>query len=223
MGADGNHESLPIFPLADVVVFPGARVPLHLFEPRYRQMVRDALAGERRIGMVVVRPEYLSEMPGDPPVFEIGCEGQIDRAEKLPDGRYNIDLLGTRRFRILDELPRDSRHLYRSARIEPLDEEPGDPDRVPAQRKQIIEMVRQLLEVVAPERANEISPGLFDGVEDIVFVNSLAQSLEFSAVEKQALLEANSVSDRCDGLSGLLRFRLAELGSPGASEPGPRH
>ena len=71
----GGHDELPIFPLSNVVLFPNLQVPLHLFEPRYRQMARDALDGAGRIGMVVVRPDHVAEMASDPPIFPIGCAG----------------------------------------------------------------------------------------------------------------------------------------------------
>ncbi len=216
-------DAISLFPLANVVVFPRTRVPLHVFEPRYRQMTRDALEGERRIGMVAVHPEHVDQMPGDPPVFEIGCEGRIERAEPLVDGRYNLVLLGTKRFRILAEPPRPAERLYRIAQVEPLDDPVGDSQLISGQRDEITELVRRWLDQAAPERVASRVPQAVEGVDDPTFVNSLAVSLAFDAVEKQALLEANSVSERCTALAGLIRFRLAELASPGASEPGPMH
>lgn len=87
-------ESLALFPLSDVVLLPEVSVPLYVFEPRYRQMTRDALAGGHQIGMVTVRPDSVSAMAGNPPVFEIGCLGRIANAQARPDGTYQILLLG---------------------------------------------------------------------------------------------------------------------------------
>src|SRR5512147_373282 len=113
-------EELPLFPLSNVVLFPRVRAPLHIFEPRYRQMTEHALAGERRIGMVVVPPEHLERIAGDPPVYAIGCAGVISASQRLPDGRFHIMLDGTWRFRIQEELPHAPGRLYRLARVERL-------------------------------------------------------------------------------------------------------
>ena len=218
-------DAIPIFPLPNVVLFPGVRVPLHLFEPRYRQMARQALAGASRIGMVAVPPEHAAKMLGDPPVFPVGCEGLIEQSQKLPDGRYNIVLLGTDRFRILEEPPRPDEQLYRTARIERF----GDPlsdaerERVAALRGETVDLLRKLLQHVAPERAESITLAQFEGIDDATFVNSLAQTVDFDTPEKQALLEANGVSERSDQLIGLLRFRLAEGSARGSRAPGRLH
>jgi hypothetical protein len=117
-----ESERLPIFPLSNVVLFPRVKTPLHLFEPRYRQLARDVLQGERRIGMVVVRPEHVDEMPGDPPIYPIGCAGVITESQRLPDGRYNLVLLGEHRVRIVGEEPRGESQLYRVAQVVRLPE-----------------------------------------------------------------------------------------------------
>ncbi len=111
---------LPLFPLSTVVLFPQVQAPLHLFEPRYRQMAEDVLASDRCIGMVVVKPGFADEMGSDPPVFEVGCIGQIVHARKLPDGRYNIVLEGIHRLRIERETDRPPDRLYRVAEVRRL-------------------------------------------------------------------------------------------------------
>src|SRR6185436_11269495 len=111
--------TIPIFPLPNVVLFPNVFLPLHIFEPRYRQMVDEALKGDRIIGMVLLRPGWQSDYEGRPPVYPIGCSGVITHAERLPDGRYNIVLRGVERFRIVQE---DVTLNYRRALVEPLSE-----------------------------------------------------------------------------------------------------
>ena len=96
-------DLLPLFPLPTVVLFPNIFLPLHVFEPRYREMVADALAGDRMIGMVLLRPGWEHEYEGAPPVYPVGCSGVITHFERLSDGRYNIVLRGLARFRILRE------------------------------------------------------------------------------------------------------------------------
>ena len=99
----GDRRQVPIFPLPNVVLFPGVCLPLHIFEPRYRDMTRDTLASDRIIGMVLLRDGWANDLEGNPPVYDVGCSGLITHSERLPDGRYNIVLRGIEKFRILDE------------------------------------------------------------------------------------------------------------------------
>src|SRR3954465_3453326 len=93
-------DLLPLFPLPNVVLFPNVFLPLHIFEPRYREMVADALASDRMIGMVLLRPGWDRDYEGRPPLYAVGCSGVLTHNERLPDGRYNIVLRGIERFRI---------------------------------------------------------------------------------------------------------------------------
>src|SRR5213079_2365796 len=108
---------LPIFPLPNVVLFPNVFLPLHIFEPRYREMVADAVASDRMIGMVLLRPGWDRDYEGTPPVYPIGCSGVITHVEAQADGRFNIVLRGLERFRILEE---DRTRSYRRAIVEPV-------------------------------------------------------------------------------------------------------
>src|SRR5437016_1320265 len=121
-------ELLSLFPLPNVVLFPNVFLPLHVFEPRYREMVADAVATERIIGMVLLRPGWEREYEGRPAVYPIGCSGVITHFERLADGRYNLVLRGLERFRILQE---DHARAYRRAMIEPIPErEAAEEDRL---------------------------------------------------------------------------------------------
>ena len=108
-------DLLPLFPLPNVVLFPNVFLPLHIFEPRYREMVADALASDRMIGMVLLRPGWDRDYEGRPPIYSVGCSGVLTHNERLPDGRYNIVLRGIERFRILEE---DQALSYRRAAVE---------------------------------------------------------------------------------------------------------
>src|SRR3954467_9820081 len=120
-------DLLPLFPLPNVVLFPNGFLQLHIFEPRYREMVADALASDRMIGMVLLRPGWERDYEGRPPIFPVGCSGVITHLDHLPDGRYNIVLRGLERFRIFEENPQRS---YRRAAFEPLaSPEPSEADR----------------------------------------------------------------------------------------------
>src|SRR5688572_21715434 len=118
--------TIPIFPLDKVVLFPNVFMPLHIFEPRYRAMVSDALAGDRIIGMVLLKPGFEADYEGRPPVYPIGCAGVITHSEALPDGRFNIVLRGIEKFRISGE---DESKPYRLAHVVPLPEPVREEDR----------------------------------------------------------------------------------------------
>lgn len=225
---DGTRTTIPIFPLASVVLFPKLHVPLYIFEPRYRQMTREALDGERRIGMVTVRPDQIEETAGSPPVFSVGCEGAIVQSESRADGCYNIVLLGTQRFEILTERPPSGDRLYRVAEVALLPEdatlegatsdpaESNTPHRAEV-RSTVVQLLHELLQHgEAGAQGAKFNAELFEAYSDELFVNALAQSLSFSVSEKQGLLECNDVSTRLQQLLALLQFGLAEIRSGGS-------
>ena len=213
---------LPLFPLAHVVLFPCVQTALHLFEPRYRQLARDVMAGERRIGMVAVPPEHAPAIPGDPPLYSVGCEGHITQCRKRSDGRYDLVLNGERRFQIDDEVPYGGTRLYRSARVTLLEDpypESARP-RVASCRANILESLGQILERQQPNQAQGFPNEQLKRVDDERFVNTLANVFRFPVEEKQLLLETNNILDRFEVLAGLLDTWL-QNGS-GARVPGNR-
>lgn len=217
--ASGENEAelLPLFPLSNVVLFPRVKTPLHLFEPRYRQLAREVLAGERRVGMVVVRPEHVDEMPGNPPIFPIGCCGLVTEAQRLPDGRYNLVLQGEHRVRVVEELALEPPRLYRVARVRRLrDVYPDDQrERVARLRAGIVEDVGVLVRRTQPDRAHAFDPDLFAGVDDVTFVNAVSNAFAFPVEEKQGLLEADSIPERFGRLASALSFQRFEIESAG--------
>ena len=104
---------VPLFPLPDVVLFPGVFLPLHIFELRYREMVKDTLAGDRLIGISLLRPGWDHDMAGRPAIYPVGCVGLISHIEELSDGRYNLVLRGMEKFRVVKE--EESARAYRRA------------------------------------------------------------------------------------------------------------
>jgi Lon protease-like protein len=219
------HELIPLFPLSGVVLFPRVKTPLHLFEPRYRQLAADVLAGERRIGMATVLPDHLGEIGGDPPLASIGCCGVVTESQRLPDDTYNIVLLGEQRFRLVAEQARSPDRLYRIGKIERLEDPnpPEDRERVSRLRANIVENVGTLVRQTEPERAAMLDPALFRGVDDATFVNVLANALAFPPEEKQRLLEAESILERYARLAGALSFWRADLEADGESGADPIH
>jgi uncharacterized protein len=198
--------TIPLFPLPNVVLFPNVFLPLHIFEPRYRTMVGDALAGDRIVGMTLLCPGYETDYEGRPAVYPVGCAGVITHAEPLPDGRYNIVLRGLEKFRILDE---DTSRSYRLASVEPLPEVATDDDKSLLRRQRL--RLEALL-VAAVERAGS-DPKFPPSVSDEDLVNALAQYMAFAPVERQALLERESIVARCRGLIELLEMKT--LAPPG--------
>jgi uncharacterized protein len=192
--------TIPIFPLPNVVLFPNVFLPLHIFEPRYRAMVKDALASDRIIGMVLLRPGFEANYAGRPPVYPIGCAGLITHSEPLPDGRFNIVLRGLEKFRMTDE---EDGHPYRVAQVEALAESVTDED------KSVMHGHRSRLEslLAAAMEHRGSDPKLSPNVPDDDLVNALAQYLALEPIERQALLECNGVLSRCGALIELLEMR----------------
>jgi Lon protease-like protein len=121
-GPTSEFSAVPLFPLPSVVLFPRAVLPLHIFEDRYRAMTADALAGDRRIAMALLKPGWEKSYYGRPPIDPVVCVGEILSSEKLSDGKYNFLLQGTTRARIIRELP--SEKPYRLVELLPLEQVP---------------------------------------------------------------------------------------------------
>jgi Lon protease-like protein len=210
-------DLLPIFPLPNVVLFPNVFLPLHIFETRYREMITDALASDRMIGMALLRPGWERDYEGRPPVYPIGCSGVITHVERLPDGRYNIVLRGLERFRIAAE---DDAKPYRRAVIEPLVER-----RLETDDRQIVKNARARLEALltatlrrahaAPDDTPDLRTATAMCDEDLV--NALAQYLDLEPLERQALLEHDSLRTRAESLVELLEMKLLIARTPGLS------
>jgi Lon protease-like protein len=190
-GADALPETIPLFPLDDIMVFPNIVRPLQIFEPRYRAMVADALAGDRIIGMVQLRPGYEADYEGRPPVYAVGCAGVITQAEQLPDGRYYIALRGLVKFRILSE---DHSRAYRVARVEAIPENPDATEReaLAVPRARLLELLASTVE--RPPR----------DVSDEDVINRFAQYVPLDGVRRQQLLELNGPLARAQALIAML-------------------
>jgi Lon protease-like protein len=182
-----------------VVLFPSVFLPLHIFEPRYRAMVRDVLSGDRIIGMTLLRPGWRADGAGSPAVYQVGCAGLITHAERLVDGRFNIVLQGIEKFRIAGEQEGDE---YRLARIEPLLETTSHDDRVRLRHER-----SRLEALLAPASELGADTTLTGSMPDEDFVNALAQYLELEPVERQALLERDGLVSRCRSLIDLIEMK----------------
>ena len=203
-------DLLPLFPLPNVVLFPNVFLPLHIFEPRYREMVADALASDRMIGMVLLRPGWDRNYEGRPAIYPVGCSGVLTHNERLSDGRYNIVLRGIERFRILEE---DHSLSYRRAVVEPLRDmalEAGD-------RTAILQQRSKLESLLGPRRSDTGDPRMPASMSDEDLVNALAQYLDLEPLEKQALLEKPCLRSRAESLVELLEMKIMMARTPGGS------
>ena len=202
--------TIPIFPLPNVVLFPNVFLPLHIFEPRYRQMVADALKGDRIIGMVLLKPGWQSNYEGRPQVYGVGCAGVITHAERLPDGRSNIVLRGMEKFRITGE---EDGQPYRVAQVETIDE-----PLVAGSARRCRGSGGAWRHCWCRSRIASPIPRCPSWMPDEDLVNTLAQYLEFEAVEKQALLERDGLLDRCRSLIELLEMKVLVAQRPWESD-----
>ena len=198
--------TLPIFPLAGAILFPRTQLPLHIFEPRYRDMVRDAIDGAARIGMI--QPSRLDDDDDRPPLHKVGCVGDIVGVEELDDGRFNIVLHGSSRFRLIDEVPFEAGYRCASVDIEAFDDREPPPLSL-VERAEVEREARRLGDAMGLA----IDWEAVGRLDDEMLVNAIAQVAPFDVGAKQALLEQASLQGRADLLVQLMQFhRMAVTG-----------
>jgi Lon protease-like protein len=190
---------IPVFPLPDVVLFPGVFLPLHVFESRYRELVRDSLAGDRLIGIALLRPGWTHERDGQPAIYPVGCVGLISHIEALDDGRYNLVLRGVEKFRVVRE--EDAVRPYRRASVDYVEERMTSADHEAVRQRR--HHLERLLATVADAPEQTFPSNLSD--EEVI--NALAQYLDLEPIERQALLEQEGVARRCEALIELLEMK----------------
>jgi len=203
---------LSIFPLGGALLFPRSHLPLHIFEPRYRALVSDAMARDRRIGMIQPR----GADPVKPPLFQIGCVGRIADVEALDDGRFNIILEGLTRFRLAAELDVATPFRQVDADEESFAADRDEPEPLaPVLRADLERESRRY----ADAKGYAIDWEAVGRLDDEGLVNGIAQIAPFDIAAKQALLEAPCIATRADLVIQFLRFfRSAEEdedGGPG--------
>jgi len=195
-----NYQGpVPLFPLPNVVFFPHTELPLHIFEPRYREMVQDAMSHDGLIGMVLLKAGWEKEYQGKPPIYRMGCLGRIDHIERFPDGRYNLVLRGINRF-LLTEI--ESGKSIRKAKVE---------------------MIRESDESISPRRGVELRNSLFEAFSKMIepppwgftvfsapnlslgiLGDMIASCLPIDVQQKQRILEAVRVESRISALVKIL-------------------
>jgi uncharacterized protein len=187
-------KRLSIFPLTGAVLFPGLQLPLHIFEPRYRALVGDALIRDRQIAMI--QPQR----PADgAPLYQVGCVGKIGEVQAMDDGRYNVILEGVARFRMVREL--EVTTAFRQIEADIMDED-EDETLTHAQRGGFEREARRF----ADAQGYSVDWDSVERLDDRSLINGVSQIAPFDPASKQALLEADTLTDRCELLVQLMQF-----------------
>ena len=192
-----DRQRISIFPLGGALLFPRAYLPLHVFEPRYRAMVTDSLARDRRIGMIQPRGA------GEPsPLYEVGCLGRIAEVEALDDGRFNLVLEGITRFRMMRELDAATPFRQIEASIAEFDDASDPAPLAPIIRAELERESKRF----AKARGYQVDWDAVGRLDDEALVNGIAQVAPFDIAAKQALLETGPLVERADLIVQLLAF-----------------
>ena len=197
---------IPLFPLPATVFYPNTSLPLHIFEPRYRNMVEDALNGKGEIGMILLKPGWENDYQGTPEIMTIGCVGKITRHSELPEGKYNILLSGLYRFRILNEIKGKT---YRQAEVAIL-KEINNKD-LTSQASPIKERLIRIMQLYLKSIPNgaKIEEALhMENCQNLAeFVDKLTHHFDLPVNKMQEFLEQQDVQKRADSLYSLIEFK----------------
>jgi uncharacterized protein len=195
---------VPLFPLPGAILFPRAQLPLHIFEPRYREMVRDAIESGGQIGMI--QPQSFDD-DDQVSLYEVGCIGEIVGVEELEDGRFNIVLLGSHRFRLIGEA--DAGTAYRCADVDIAAFDDSEPTALSlGERAEVEREARRLGDAMGLA----VDWTAVSRLDDEMLVNAIAQVAPFDVGAKQALLEQPTLAGRADLLVQLMQFHRAAVG-----------
>jgi hypothetical protein len=216
--ASYNHASdlpqvIPVFPLNGALLLPRGALPLNIFEPRYLNMVDDAMAGERIVGMVQTRPGGERTRPL---LQRVGCAGRITSYAETSDGRYLITLTGVARFRVGEELPVQTPYRQVKADFEPFEADLQSPSEDWSfDRERLLAALRSYLH----QRNMDVDWSTAKEAPGEALINSLSMALPFEPTEKQALLQAEDLTARVDALTALLEIDAAMGGGDDDDEP----
>ena len=202
-----SRGTVPVFPLPDLVFFPHASLPLHIFEPRYREMTEDALRGDRLIAMALLKPGWEKGYGGNPEIFPLACAGLIEEEARLPDGRFNIRLRGLARVEVRSF---EKESPYRVARVRVLeDRNERDGPGVEEDKKRLLASCAGLLQEITGRVSQALA--LDTDVPFAAVVNTLCQSLAMETQVKMKLLGLDDVRERCRLLAEILQERWREI------------
>lgn len=195
--------TVPVFPLSAALLLPGGRMPLNIFEPRYLQMIDEAMAGGRLIGMIQPALDGALRADGEPALCQVGCLGRVTSLSETGDGRYLISLHGVCRFRVVEEVA--ARTPFRQCRIVPFAADLDERGAEEVDRPALLRAFRAYLE------ANGLDAD-WEGVsraENATLVNALSMMAPYGPAEKQALLEAPDLRTRAETLIAITEMAMA--------------
>jgi ATP-dependent Lon protease len=192
-----------LFPLPNLVLFPHVMQPLHVFEPRYRDLVEEALAGDRLLALALLSPGWEKDYDGRPPIYPTACLGSIAKHAQLEDGRYNLLIVGVRRIRVNRELA--PMRSFRIAEAEILEDSFPEQDAAarPALQRRLIERFKRLLPQV-PEAREQLEQLLREEVPLSILTDIMSYTLDLDVAVKMQLLAEHRVDNRARMLTDLL-------------------
>jgi len=198
---------VPVFALPTVVFFPKTYLPLHIFEPRYREMIRDSLKGRQVIAMALLKEGWEKNYYDTPEVYPMGCVGKIVKTQALEDGRYNIVLYGLARVHLKEPFLERS---YRQSWIDPAPPiEQGVQSLSPSLKERLLGHLKDYGKLIGAQQQMELF--LKVEMDDETLVNLFSSELNFTVMEKQFLLEAETLSQQCKRLMELIQFKIHEV------------
>jgi len=197
-------QAIPAFPLPGSILLPPGQLPLNIFEPRYLNMIDDAMAGDRVIGLI----QPAGGPASLPSLTAVGCAGRITSFAETSDGRYLITLTGICRFRVASELPSQTPYRQIRAAFASFESDLTVPSGEGFDRESFLDALKAYLD----RRQLEIDWDTAGAAPQEALINSLAMALPFEAAEKQALLESPTLQDRCETLTALMQIDAAETG-----------
>ncbi len=204
-----------LFPLPNLVLFPHVMQPLHIFEPRYCDLMREAMAGDRLIAMALLAPGWESDYEGRPLLYPVACLGRVSAHHRLPDGSYNLLLTGLKRIEIVRELPPDK--AFREAEVNIRDDfyPASGPDVARALRSRLHEAVLRILPALVKAHG-QVTPLTEEGVPLGLLTDLVGYMLDIPLADKQELLAESNVHRRAEMLLEHLAQAAADT-SPGTA------
>jgi Lon protease-like protein len=206
---------IPLFPLPNLVFFPKTDLPLHIFEPRYREMVQDAENENRIIGMVMLKEGWENNYYGNPEICTEGCAGELFSVQRLEDGRFNIVLKGLFRFSVQDQFFDKG---YREALVKPFTQDKTEGSLPLKLREDLTTLLKKRVSLIKGD--NPFTCLLKTEMDDETFIHTLSYSLPFSPLEKQFLLESEHLVQQAKRLMELIQFQTIEIKPSSPSESG---
>ncbi len=205
--AEPSAGKVRLFPLPNLVLFPHVMQPLHIFEPRYRQLIEQAMADDQQIGMAILAPGWEQDYDGRPPLEAVACLARIANCQPLGDGRFNILVLGLQRIELVRELP--PKYLFREAEVRSIADEypPAAAANRPNLQRSLVEAFRKVVPALASSR-DQVQELLAGDIPLGMLTDIIGYTLDLDLKFKQQLLAEHAVDRRAELLLDKLSSAL---------------